>query len=177
MVEPIVADLMATRDMIARSRNSLPGDWNYSSFYDYVLDRGKLYPSAELTTDESKFLKPYLRYHRPKFKGCFSNAQKLVLKDTTEQLVYVEGYAYGPAQCFPMHHSWVTLNDKVIDTSWGPVYGKLPETWRYFGASFSREDIAKSCLLRKGELWSIIDDWKNKWPVLQQPRLKELQHV
>lgn len=177
MIEPIVTDLSSIRDMMAKSKNSLPEGYNYSSIYDYVLDRGKLCLSEELTAEENRFLKSCLRYHRPKFKGCFSNAQKLVLKDTTERLVYVEGYAYGPAQSFPMHHGWVTLNNKVIDTTWGPVYGKLPETWRYFGVSFSREDIYKTCLARKGELWSIIDDWKNGWPVLQQPRLHESQHV
>ena len=160
--------LQCMRDM----QRAQQGAWSYCSFYDYVLDRGHACKVEQMTHEEWNLASTILAI-RMRPQGCFYNAQQTVLKDHSEKLVYVEGFAV--CGFLPTHHGWITLNGKVLDPTWSRS-GCIPdEENSYFGVEFSREEIkaARETRKKKG-LWSIIDNWEAWWPEMKKPRLTPL---
>ena len=158
--------LQCMRDM----QRAQSGSWSYCSFYDYVLDRGRAGRIENLTNEEWNIASvPF--HSRP--QGCFYNAQSIVLKDRTKQMVYVEGFAV--CGLLPMHHGWVELNGKVLDPTWSRSAYTPDENNSYFGVEFSREEIKAARETRKKKvLWSIIDNWEAGWPEMKKLRLTPL---
>lgn len=161
------------------------GLW-YVGVEDYILTEGNAYLSAALDEVESKILSNAARGFKGQVKKCYQNAQKLVLRDKSNTLTYVEGYAMMPLCPFPLEHGWVELNGKVIDPTWpletchsgalsGHPVGILPEGWAYYGVRFSRGSVVERHK-RYGEHWSHIFDWSHRLPLLSNgPRSKPLQ--
>lgn len=145
------------RDMRRRSferqGTGRPPGWNYDGLEDYVLDRGKRFESAPLTSYELGVVKDavgriYSTGSTLEVKQCFENAQRLVLA-SSGALQYQEGFAVG--HLFPIHHAWVTICGKVVDLTWSRlsykerdyedpmadrILGEFPEDWVYLGVSF-----------------------------------------
>ena len=154
------------------SGRPLPQGFNYNSMHDFVLDRGRTYPSEALTPAEQNVLKAAVGRRTFAKKECFYNAHMLVMQDMTDTLVYTEGWAFGGL--VSVHHGWVTLNGKVVDVTWDkegqPIMGTLPEGWEYYGVEFDKDAILGR-MARTGRAMSVIDDYREGFPVLQWDRL------
>jgi hypothetical protein len=157
----------------------VPAGTIYRGMDDFILRHGRLYTPQELTPAERKIVTAAARRTKPfKIKECFYNAQKMLRADETDTLVYVEGYA---TSIIPIHHGWLTINDKVIDfTMRERVDGKTVErrpygagifgAWKadreYFGVPIPKERML--AFTADGMGASIIDDWQNGWPLLRR---------
>jgi hypothetical protein len=110
-------------------------------------------------------------------KQCFSNAQLLVICDHTDELIYHEGYAVG--RSIVVHHGWVTINGKVVDSTWKlkeptsrsllpehPV-GELPKGYMYFGFAIENEDYIIHRIDHREIVGSLLDDWEGQYPLLR----------
>lgn len=154
------------------SGRPLPQGFNYNSMHDFVLDRGRTYPSEALTPAEQNVLKAAVGRRKFLKKECFYNAHMLVMQDMTDTLVYTEGWAFGGL--VSVHHGWVTLNGKVVDLTWDkegqPIMGTLPEGWEYYGVEFDKRALLER-MARTGRAMSVIDDYRERFPVLQWDRL------
>lgn len=150
--------LRATATMWA---NTLNGELqSYSCAEDYVLDRGRLFRSAPLSTTQLSIVLAAER--RATQAGvlfaprrCFANAAQLVLHDRTGELSYVEGYAVGTV--IPIHHAWAVIGGKVVDITWrrrqptvtlehelsDHVLGDFSNEHAYYGIPFQREEVLK----------------------------------
>lgn len=160
--------LQCMRDM----QRAQQGAWSYCSFYDYVLDRGHAGRVEQLTGEEWNIASGVPGVY-PRPQGCFHNAQRVVLKDRSQQLVYVEGFAV--CGFLPMHHGWIEINGKVLDPTWSRDLCIPAEGSSYFGVEFSRGEIKAARETRKKKvLWSIIDNWEAGWPEMKKPRLTPL---
>lgn len=173
-LEPGVKGFLQMQDCLMRSiQQAPPPGFRYHSPIDFVLDRGRNYTSAALTTEEMRAVKAAAgrrKYHK---KECFYNAHMVVLRDTTGTLVYTEGWAF--AGLLPVYHGWVTVNGKVVDLTWDdkgkPVMGLLPEGWGYYGVEFRDRNMLRERMTRTGLVAAVIDDHREGWPVLQWDRL------
>jgi hypothetical protein len=156
-----------------------PEGWSYACMEEYVVEAGTNHASEPLTADELEIVLAAVDATRKRFqiKQCFSNGQLLALFDPSGELVYTEGYAVG--RSIPMLHGWVTINGKVIDLTWRTktkrskgrlrdrIFGVLPDGWQYHGVGFQNDFLRERVLRREGEVWSVIDDWKEEWPALR----------
>jgi len=135
----------------------------YASLAEFVLKHGAEYEYAP---------KPKgIRWGT--VKQCFKNAHQLALWHP--ELTYCEGYGYS---LIPTPHAWcVTEDGKVVDNTWRPHDGAP----LYFGVAFPLEVVNRAITL-SGH-YGVLQDWKNDYPLLQQPytpeaaiaRLKELR--
>lgn len=177
-------ELLTTLTQVRDFRRLLGTDprTTYVCFEDYVVDRGQAFTLDPLTSDEQAIVaRAYRRTHfRPIPRGCFGNAQRLVLNDATMSLCYAEGYAASVNVVgFPVHHGWATINGKVIDPTWDE------RGTDYFGVHFLRAEFLAVALSgkrpsggnmvsrggKRGALWSVIDNYEDQWPELRRPRL------
>jgi hypothetical protein len=160
-----------------------PEEYDYVSFEEYVLRNGSVMESSALTEDEEAIVQASI--DRAKKMGhdvtemqqCFSNAQLLVICDDSDELVYHEGYAVGLS--IVVHHGWVTINGKVVDSTWKlkepasrsflpehPV-GELPESYVYFGFAIENEDYIIHRIDHREIVGSLLDDWEGRYPLLR----------
>lgn len=165
---------------------NLPPNLHYYSTEDFVLDRGADFKSSALTPEEYTILCNAVDHagglkivSQPRM--CFTNAQRVVLRDSTGKLAYAEGFAVGSSQ-YPVHHGWITLNSKVIDLTWKQprkahgrrfawsVLGTIPEEWAYLGVTFSNGTVMQQ-VESWGHYQTFIDNWMESWPLFQQERL------
>lgn len=158
---------------------SMRGAGEYICMEDFVLDRGQEYPVQTLTPAELEEVREAMAATGWDFevKQCFANSQMLVIHD--DRFTYVEGYAIGraPIACL---HAWVLFNGKVVDVTWRdyddigepPPLQPHPEH-QYIGLEFDRKLIHERAVA-SGEVSTLIDDWPNNYPLLQQPRLNPI---
>ncbi len=161
------------------SRHDARDDDRYHCTYDYVQDRGVDFESAPLTEEERNIVDQAARRTGISYahKECFYNAQLMSI--TSKHLMYVEGYAN--AALIPVLHGWLTINGKVVDMTWrwqdradGPnfsnrIYGVLPPGYAYIGVEMD-QDAMRVQLLETGIARSMIDDWKNGFPLVTASR-------
>ena len=163
-----------------------PQGYQYNSFYDFVSQRGQLFPSQALTPDERVHLFETIDWMCRRFpiQQCYANSIALVLQDPFFQ--YVEGYfvseKIGPG--FPILHGWVTLDDKVIDLTArlavprksgrlrDRVLGEFPAGREYFGVPIGRKYLLRSVSDPKFS-GSFIDDWQRGFPLLRGENIRE----
>lgn len=154
---------------VSAAHESISSSQDYDCLHGWVLKNGQEFASAELTAEERKIVSKAAGRKNFPLGYCFQNAQKLVLSDKTETLVYCEGFALK-AGLIPLHHGWVSINGKVVDVTWRDdayknIMGKIHYGWCYFGAEFTREQVESQHLSRST---SIIDDWSRHWPLLRR---------
>jgi hypothetical protein len=163
------------QNLLAMTPGGFPAvqGYTYRSVHDFVLDRGKVYASASLTTEERRVVTAAMGRRTFAKKACFYNAHMLAMNDTSGLLVYTEGFAFS--QFMPMHHGWVTLNGKVVDVTWDeagrPIMGALPEGWEYLGVEFTDRNMLRERMVRRKEVHAVIDDPQDGFPVLKWDRL------
>jgi hypothetical protein len=103
-------------------------------------------------------------------KGCWRNAQRLILRDHCEEkrLRYWEGLMDGS-----IPHAWLTINGKVIDVTQEAVRRKCKRDGieatsappDYFGISMGRRVVLRH-VLQTGEWGPIIEEadlWRFLW--------------
>lgn len=153
-----LSQVVALADTI---RNKQSGT-NFSCLEDYVLNKGRPYVFRELDASEREIVRRAKRQDSFPEGFCYANAQRLVLNDRSNKLVYVEGYAQG---LIPFPHAWAVLGDVVIDLTWE----RFTFTNRsYYGVAFSREDV--KARRKQKSLLALIDDWENRYPLFKQQR-------
>jgi hypothetical protein len=162
-----------------RQAMETPVGFAYNSQEEFVLQRGETIESAALDDAETALVFAAVDRCGKRFalKECFYNAQLLALYDDSQELVYHEGYAVGHAG-LPVLHGWVTVNDKVVDVTWrieklrskgrlrNRIMGLIPSGWDYLGVGFQTEFLRER-IVRRGQVWSVIDDWQDQWPALR----------
>lgn len=161
-----------------------PEGYEYVCFEEYVLHHGRVMESAgPLTEDEEAIVQTAIDRARTvghdvtEMRQCFSNAQLLVICDGSGHLVYHEGYAVG--RSIVVHHGWVMINGKVVDTTWQvkepasrsfmpnhPI-GELPENYEYFGFAVENEDYIDHRITHRELVGSLLDDWEGNYPLLR----------
>lgn len=176
-------------DTMVQARTTLgpfkPEGWKYCCIEDYVSNNGVAFTSEPLTEDESQVVFDAIDASRMRFqiKECFYNAQLLVLNDSSDQLIYHEGYGYSGI--FPVLHGWATINNKVIDLTWrvtpfkrrrmqDRVLGEFPQPYEYFGVPFANKTSLRLIVLQRGAAGTLIDDWENHWPLLRGETFEDI---
>lgn len=169
---------------IRQTMGPRPAGYAYCGMEDFILKRGTEFESSPLTLEEMEVVLAAARGQRFLLKGCFENAQKLVWRDKSRRLTYVEGYATGSV--LAVHHSWVVLDGKkVIDPTWlrgdAPkhlnelgvahgiqygVLGEFAEPTSYRGVLFPDRPALKRGLKEASGL-CLLDDWERSWPLLK----------
>lgn len=132
--------LKQTVEFSKRAKLNKLGD--YISIYDFILQNGLYFKIKPLPKG----------IIQGKMKECYKNAALLSLEKPN--YFYAEGIACG---IIPVLHAWCVDKDKnVIDPTWSD--GK-----EYFGVI-----IKKGFLFKQVEKcgFGLIDDWKNRWPLL-----------
>jgi len=154
----------------------------------YVKREGRDFTSVPLTEQEQSIVATAIGTLRFRMRGCFYNAQRIVLADPTGALTYVEGFRECPGL-----HAWAALNGKVIDVTVAPAdarpnfqtpdearryiartkpqryLGEFPEGRRYRGVEFRREVFSSPHASKLGA--SLLDNWSpegsasgERWP-------------
>jgi len=68
-------------------------------------------------------------------KQCFMNCQKSVTDH--EAYRYCEGMAMSEGLPMPVHHAWLTVDDKVLDPTWA----KFTKRTIYYGVTLKTEAV------------------------------------
>jgi hypothetical protein len=140
------AELRSILETLAQHKRHLRKAYKYNSMEQFVLAHVKDYVWRE---------RP--KGIRQKRMGlCYSNAQRLMLRN---DLTYVEGYAYG-VNAYPILHAW------CIDESGLVIEPTRTHCKAYIGVPFST-DFVMSVMAATGEHRSLIDDWRNGWPLVK----------
>ena len=157
-----------------------PEGFTYYCAEDYVLDRGRLYDSNPLTSEERKIVLEVAGNRNYEQGACFYNAQILTGMGSQQGFRYVEGFAVG--HIIPVIHAWVTFNGKVIDLTWrvdkpcrkgrlgDRILGVIPAGHAYYGVEFDTVDVMER-LFKTEIAGPLIDDWNDGWPLYRQPRI------
>jgi len=178
--------LQQRADMIGQ----LGGRGDLMTQEQYVITRGVQMDSSEPLTDEQyKYLKRITGGVECLPKQCFYNAQMMTLADSyheTQRVKYHEGYVW--TGIMPILHAWITLDDKIVDVTLSTdsestqrffdgeppredlmdrVLGVIPDDWEYIGVPIESEYVV-GILLKNMESRSLIDNWQDGWPLLQQ---------
>ena len=145
------------------------------SVHGYVLRHGKRFISQYLTPREEKYVNLH-SWQRHRKKQCYRNAQSTALAmPQTERmkLRYAEGFfgiQTGSEMEIGIHHAWLSLNGKLVDTTLRtqpgnlPIMGIIPENWEYYGVELDPLECLHSLDHRA---WTpLIDDWECGWPML-----------
>jgi hypothetical protein len=97
---------------------------------------------------------------------CFYNSQMIVLQAKYLSksmpwlcdMEYCEGYVSKPNNLYPYTHGWCMWRGKIIDTTLlapefnhdkrrsdlsDRIFGSIPNGWRYFGVSFTQDEVQK----------------------------------
>ena len=156
------------------------------SVHGYVLRRGRLFTSQTLTPEEQEYIdRCGWRSHQT--KQCYYNAQLTALTMPEQEgmtLLYAEGFLGRRGILYGIHHAWLSLNGKVVDTtvriSLEPgeddrrPMGVIPQDLEYYGVELNPSECLHSIEHRAAE--PLIDDWKCDWPLIarenqqQKPR-------
>jgi ribosomal protein L37E len=149
----LLTTLIATRTLM---KNCLKG-MHYCGREDFLLQHGRFFE-----------VEPWDgTYKQGVPKQCFGNA---ILTCAMYDLRYVEGVAIAPHGAgMAIHHAWnVDAAGKVVDTTWCNT-GLI-----YMGVEFAlgRADDATW----NGDA-AILDDYKRKYPIFQQPWKGEDGHI
>ena len=151
--------------------------------HSYVLRRGRRFTSKPLTKQEKEYINTY-NWHRHQKKQCYMNAQMTALIMPSQDdmtLLYAEGFLGIRNMEYGIHHAWLSLNGKVVDTTLRTnpnsrrVMGTIPGEYEYYGVEMDPEICIHSV---EHKTWTpIIDDWECGWPLLTKDEtwIKETQ--
>jgi len=184
--EQLLHYITVTHELRTRSGWVVPPGFVYAGMDDFLLRHGRFYDSQPLTVAEHDYVKRARDTYGRRLtkKQCFYNSQMLLLTAATwldpvegMDLRYVEGYGTGVIW---VHHGWLTLNGKVIDTTLRVkglprksvlphrAVGTFPDTMAYFGVPFTTEAV-RSSVLERHEGGSLLIDLKRQFPFLKRP--------
>ena len=169
--------------------------YNYDPKLKTVLDKGIEFYPEKLTDSELEdieLLTDYASQMNCDFaqKECFHNAQIMIMaenilsSDLNNEIQYIEGYFVRDSLNFPVHHGWVSINGKVIDTTIRQddieseisgledrVFGLFPNDLTYIGIIIDKEDVLNR-IEDSSETHTILDDWNIKYKHIKDKYLK-----
>jgi len=122
---------------------------------DLILQFGRVYKPAPLPAGATKWTYP---------KSCFQNSYKTVT--TKRGWIYVEGFALNPNLGLSTHHAWLTRADTpgiAFDPTWEDA---VDQGTVYMGIPFDRAYVVKMHRLSRWSLYSVIDAYWARWPLL-----------
>lgn len=163
--------LTAMAEMMRDYQCRLGSRQQRESLEAFVLRRGVAYAPAALTPEERLVVAAARRRANRRGRSvttpklCFDNAQRLVMADITGALDYVEGYGIKLTLGVPMLHGWVAISGKVIDPTWGDVWGEYTAC-EYLGVTFPTASVVERRARKGDDGCSMIDDWRGGWPLL-----------
>jgi hypothetical protein len=132
--------------------------WLYRGPADYLLQQGQFFEPQSATHGMPVGIPRY----------CYANAYRFA-QISGGTLRYAEGVGRTSSPRGSIHdHAWCVDEDgRVVDPTWG---GPLqpPAGAAYFGAIFDLDLVGRA---RKGQKASasVLDDWRNNYPLLQNP--------
>jgi hypothetical protein len=158
---------------------------------EFVLTEGRPFHPRELGSSKRRLARSIAGAHWQvhgalRYGESFLNSQRCLLLDESRELTYVEGFVLDERAGYPELHSWLLLDDSVVDFTAAPtgeprrgsepppIFGASAHR-AYFGVRFSREYVEQRAR-RIGELSSLIDDWERGFPLLRCPD-SEWRHV
>jgi hypothetical protein len=126
----------------------------YAGMYDLLNREGVCFDSKRLTKKENEAVNDLFETFKlmngtPQYKQCFYNAQMAICYDRSGLFSYSEGYAIDPEINIPIHHGFLTINNKVVDFTWRDKKGNFyigENSGDYFGIKFSKNDILEAML-------------------------------
>ena len=131
--------------------------FEYSCMEDFVIKNGRWFTPSPLPK----------KIRSGQIKECFKNA---LMTSFEYDLTYVEGFAVADKCPIPIYHAFCVKDNKVIDPTWcETLVGDF-----YFGVPFNKKYLNK--LVSKG-FYCVIDDWKNRWPLLRGKKGWELNET
>ena len=135
-----------------------PKGFKYVCFEEFVLNEGRIY---------EEFSPRASRYQPGIPKNCFTNAF-LAASRSRGNLRYVEGFAYGTI--LPVLHGWnIDSEDRIVDVTWYEG-GVVSAGEAYMGVVFDLDEVRE---VRKNGYCSVIDNWTQGFPVLQENYRKD----
>lgn len=133
----------------AKGRTSWRESSNYVCMEHFILANGCYYPGIRL----GKFYQP------GEIKYCYDNSREALHEYPS--LTYVEGYV---TSVIPIAHAWnIDGNSEVVELTLREKYSPAKDR-SYFGVSFDTEYAMETG-------GSLIDDWRNDWPLLRDAEL------
>lgn len=126
---------------------------HYSCIEEFVLRHGEVWTPQELPR----------RFAPRQPKACFFNAATIVRqarRSGRRPLRYVEGFATTAGLGLAVHHAWaVDEEGLVIDPTWTTAGPGIA----YLGIVFDLDQLPR------GAGSSVLDNWHDGWPLLQEP--------
>ena len=102
----------------------------YASVAEFVIHRGRVFDSGELSDAERKSARRIARWCRAEHDGFrfgqpFWNARRALEFDVLDQFHYLEGFVLDEGNHLPRSHAWLCTiaNDVVVDFT-GPIAPK-----------------------------------------------------
>lgn len=134
------------KNIVCFTKNAQKPNFKYCSIEEFVLKEGRFMGERSLGSNQCPKGEP---------KQCFQNAFRLA---TLADFIYCEGYALI-LDLFPVAHAWcIDPEGNVFDNTWDTGN-------EYYGVPFNIIFVKQTILKRKK--YGVIDDWKNKWPLLR----------
>jgi hypothetical protein len=132
-----------------------PHCWYYYGSYDFVLREGRFFtPDARLEDTRGA-------NSGHSFLNSLRNA-------AAKRLSYIEGYAVNESSLIPVLHAWNSDDDGfVVDATWHPP------GIAYFGVLIPHA-LVFAARHQEGSVGSLIDNWRQQWPLLRRPWSKTL---
>ena len=84
----------------------------------YVLREGRPFGSSPLTQEEKEYI-DICNWREHRKRDCYYNAQMTAMSMPPRagiRLLYAEGFV-NTGNGVPIHHAWLSLNGKVVDTT------------------------------------------------------------
>lgn len=153
-----------------------------------VLKKGLEFESTPLTQDEITLVNKIAQLTIASFgdfkaKECFSNAQKFLYNAQKiapdADIRYIEGYFAFASLPIPIHHGWISFNNKLIDLTLTQseydsklkglkdrIVGIIPTEFEYIGIPIDTEDIIHK-IEHDHETYMILDDWRPQFRKLR----------
>lgn len=159
-------------------------EWFYNSVFDFLLKEGIEFKSEALTEAEKtavhNMLTDFTQMHgKPQYKQCFYNAQMARLEDGMNIFEYAEGYAVDEKIGVPLHHGFLTINNKVVDITWRDDDGNFyigEKAGGYFGVQINKEDL-RSIMIETGMVCPHLEAYQNGGEIFKQKFINGEQYL
>lgn len=144
---PIVIEYLKTLTQVRKSMGK-PQGFHYNGIENLILREGEVFTPSKSLPHPLKKMQLGL---------CFMNAHRA--EGLLTGWKYTEGYALSRG-LIPMHHAWLSKDGVAVDPTW---HGENTE---HIGIVFEPE-VCSLILLAK-RTYGLLDDWQNRFPMLQQ---------
>lgn len=164
---------------------------SFSPVSNYVFEKGVIFESSNLTSEEDDFLRSTITLLGSSVKTlpkqCYSNSQIFLLglnslgmlEEEDMKIEYCEGVFIDKNLPIPISHGWISLNGKVVDLTLtqkdylndipllqNKVVAQIPQNSVYLGIDIDKSFVLNR-MLNEHIAWSVLDDGKNSLEYLK----------